>query len=185
MLQNSEKIIKQFQKGNKLAFRQIFEEYYIGLRSFSFNYTGDELVGEDFVQDAFLLLWENKSSFEEEMAIKSYLFTTVRNKCLNFLRHEIVKSNNIGQLKELESSQTYRDYLLEEEVHTKVYDAIKDLSHQTRSVVVMSMNGLSNPEIAAELEISVNTVKTIKSRAYKTLREKLKGVSLLLFMLYF
>ena len=65
-----------------------------------------------------------------------------------------------------------------------LYEAIKDLSEKSRDIVIMTLNGSSNIDIAKELNISVNTVKTVKLRAYRVLRKRLKGIQwLLLFLL--
>ena len=74
--------------------------------------------------------------------------------------------------------------ILEDEVNTMLYEAIKDLSEKSRDIVIMTLNGSSNIDIAKELNISVNTVKTVKLRAYRVLRKRLKGIQwLLLFLL--
>lgn len=181
----NERLIEQLHQGNRLIFRQIFDEYYSGLRSFAYKYIEDDTITEDFVQEAFLSLWENKKEFNNKASIKSYLFTLVRNNCLNHLRHQKVRYKNSEELKNLSLEQTFKDLYLEEEVHTMVYDAIKDLSTKARRVVIMSMNGVSNPEIAEELNVSVNTVKTTKLRAYKILRNRLKGVSWVVLSIFF
>lgn len=74
---------------------------------------------------------------------------------------------------------------MEEEVHALIYETIKGLSVQSRRVVLMTMEGYSNPEIAEKLQISPNTVKTLKLRAYRTLRERLSGVHWLMFLLLY
>lgn len=63
------------------------------------------------------------------------------------------------------------DYLIKEEAFRILDKAIKTLSPQTQQVLNLSLRGLSVKEIAKDLKISVNTVKTVKSRAYKLLRE--------------
>ena len=74
--------------------------------------------------------------------------------------------------------------ILEDEVNTMLYEAIKDLSEKSRDIVIMTLNGSSNIDIAKELNISVNTVKSVKLRAYRVLRKRLKGIQwLLLFLL--
>ena len=76
------------------------------------------------------------------------------------------------------------DFILENEIHEELYRALKDLPEQSRRVVVMTMHGLSNQEIASQLNISQNTVKTLKLKAYRVLRERLKNVHwFLLFLL--
>ena len=64
-----------------------------------------------------------------------------------------------------------------------LYVAIDQLPPQTRNVILLNLEGKTSPEVAEELGISVNTVKTIKLRAYRVLRERLKGIQWLLLLL--
>ena len=95
---------------------------------------------------------------------------------MNHIRDEKTKSEIDDKLNVLESESFFEETIIEEEVSSEVYEAIKDLSPQARKIVILSMNGLTNPEIAEDLQVSVNTVKTLKKVAYKKLRERLKGI---------
>lgn len=176
-------LLQQLGKGNRIVFKQLFEAYYHPLHGFAKKFISDSDVCNDIVQESFVGLWAKRKDISNSSAIKSYLYSSVRNASLNFLRNEEIKSRNQEQILALSSDWYYEDSLLEEEVHSQIYDAIKELSPQTRKVIVFAMNGSSNAEIAEELDISVNTVKTLKQRAYKFLRERLEGVHWILLLL--
>ncbi len=175
--------IEQFRQGNALVYKKIFDEYYPAIRSFAYSFIQDDNINEDIVQDAFMKLWERREQFTTLEVIKSYLYTIVKNDSLNYIRQEQIHDKHKDRIKVIEEPQFFVDHVLEEEVHFQIHKAIKDLSAQSKKVIGMSMTGYSNPEIAQKLNISVNTVKTIKKRAYSTLRKKLKGVYWILFFM--
>ena len=182
-MENDHLLIRQLREGNRLVFKKLFEHYYNPLRGFSGKFVDDSAACDDLVQEAFVGLWNKREQISDGRAIKSYLYSTVRNACLNYLRHEKVKTKNQDDILALSSDWYFEDSSIEEEVHAEIYEAIKDLSPQSRRVVVLSMNGLSNPEIAEELDVSLNTIKTLKKRAYQSLRERLKGMHWVLLLL--
>lgn len=179
----NELLLKQLAEGNRKVFKSIFEDYYRPLCGFSRKFIDDSDVCDDIVQESFLGLWNKRSEIASYNAIKSYLYSSVRNACLNHLRHTDVRNRNEEQIKKLSSDWYSEDSLIEEEVHAQIYEAIKELSPQSRKVIIMTMNGLTNPEMAAELDVTVNTVKTLKKRGYQILRERLKGIHWVLLLL--
>ena len=72
--------------------------------------------------------------------------------------------------------------IIEEEVHREIIAAIEKLPPERRKIVELSMMGFSQEEIADKLEISVNTIKTQKRKAYAFLREELQH--LFVFLLF-
>lgn len=177
-------LIKKFNAGEALAFRELFDRYYLPVKSYAYHYVNDGEIAEDFVQDAFIGLWENRCSFSCFPAIKSFLHISVRNSCLNYLRHKQVQRRNERGLVSWLTEDCEQQFMLEEEVHSLVHRAIRNLSPQARRVIIMTMGQASNSEIAESLNVSVNTVKTIKLRAYRTLRERLESVYWLLIIFY-
>ena len=162
--------------------KRLFERFYLPLRSFAFRHVGDDSITEDFVQTAFLNLWERRENFRLVSAVKGFLYLNVRNACLNYLKRKRVEARHEQELAREMSEQESVDAALEEEVTALVYEALKELSEQARRIVLQTMEGASNAEIAERLEISVNAVKTLKLRAYRILRERLKGIQWLLFL---
>jgi RNA polymerase sigma factor (sigma-70 family) len=83
-------IIGHIKKGDRKAFRAVFDEYFNALAAFGYKYISDQFVVEDLVQEAFISFWEKREDFNHINAVKSFLYTSVRNKCLNHLKHQTV-----------------------------------------------------------------------------------------------
>lgn len=85
-------IVLEFSRGGEKAFRMLYDRYVVALRYFAAKYVDDEAAIEDVVQDAFVALWEKRTEFRVENAVKSYLYKAVRNDCLNLIRHRQVEN---------------------------------------------------------------------------------------------
>ncbi|WP_289054089.1 RNA polymerase sigma factor [Carboxylicivirga marina] len=176
--------IQRIKSGNSQAFKEMFEEFYTPLCSFAYKYLKDSVSSADVVQDVFLTIWNSHTDFSNVGALRSYLFTSVRNSCLNAIRNAKVNEHTKDVFPDVQCHDTADEYEIETMVYAEVHKAIKHLSPQAREVVIHSMNGLTNIEIAEELKVSVNTIKTMKKRAYKSLREKLGGMRWVLVILF-
>lgn len=171
MEQNALNAIPQI---DKKAFKSIFDRHYKPLCAFGCRYIKDAFVTEDLVQEVFSSLWEKKSDFNHENAIKSYLYTSVRNKCLNHLKHKAVLQKHEERLiYELESQSFFTQHLIEEDTFNQLYVEVEGLPKAAKKVILLALKGLKNKEIAAALSISENTVKTQKKIAYSKLKKKL------------
>jgi len=178
---DTDQLMTGIKRGEVNSFKQFFENFYPSLCLFANKYTRDPDISLDIVQEAFVYFWNKKKDFSSIRSAKSYLFKYVKNRGLNYLRdQEKQKGLNYEQL---DSEIFFRDNLIEEETYQAIYDAIKYLPPQGQKVIELSLDGLKNQEIAFELDISINTVKTIKLRAFKVLREKLKNNVFALFLL--
>ncbi len=125
----------------------------------------------DIVQDAFAYFWNRRSEIHSISSAKCYLFKYVKNRSINYLRDRRVET---AYLKRIETKKFASNTIIEEETHHIIYNAIQLLSPQGQRVIEMTLDGLKNHEIAIQLGISLNTVKTIKGRAFKALRVELK-----------
>ena len=166
--------VKNIRKGNKEAFKKVFDTYFNALCAFGIRYISDRSVVEDMVQDVFISFWEKRQDFDHINAVKAFLYTSVRNKCLNQLKHQLVIQKNEKELiRELESEQFFANHIIEEEVFNQLTTEIRNLPKSSQDIMILVLNGLTNSEIADELNISVNTVKTQKKIAYSKLKHKL------------
>ncbi len=169
---------------DKKIFDKIYDQYYKGLVGFAYSFLNDQISSEDIVQDLFCYLWEKKLSFTNSVSLKSYLYKSIQNNCLNLLRHQkIANKYSEEQLKILETEEDLQKRILTEEVYRLLYQGIEGLSEKRKNVIILGMKGYRNEEIAEMLEISKNTVKTHKKVGYQMLREKMKDHELLLFIL--
>lgn len=163
------------------SFKKFFESFYPSLCLFANKYLKDPEASLDIVQDAFVTIWNRRNEVQSINSAKSYLFKYAKNRSLNYLRdQEQRKRINFEQL---DTEIFFRDNLIEEETYQEIYEAVRNLPPQGQRVIELSLDGFKNQEIADELNISVNTVKTIKLRAFKGLREELKENIFELFVL--
>lgn len=171
------KIITRLKEGDQTAFEILFRFYYPGLVVFASQITFDKDEAAEIVQDFFVRLWEKRSAIKDAASLKSYFFTSVKNRSLNYLNKAEIQTQTIEQLKYLaENSVLYEpDIFVESELQEKIKAAINKLPARCGEIFVMSrFQGLSNDEIATNLDISKRTVETQISNALKVLRLELK-----------
>lgn len=181
----NESIIKRVNAGDRTAFKLIFDQYYKALCAFTYKYIPNPPEIDDIVQDVFMSFWEHNKDFDHINSIKAFLYTSTRNKCLNNLKHKLVKQKHEAALiYELESDHFFTQHVIEEEIFNQLYQEIKDLPASAQKIMLLALKGLKNKEIAAKLNISENTVKTQKKISYARIKEnigpKLNGILLCL-----
>ena len=173
---------------NNNNFKFFFQEYFEPVFQFARKYTENDAIARDFTQDAFIKLYEKRKDFDVIEKAKSFLYTTTRNLCLNHLKHKKIEHQYFQEVK-IEDEEAEEQFYLEEVTYQETLRilraAIDQLPPQTREVILVSLDGKNNNEIAETLDISVNTVKTLKKNAYKSLRESLgsRNLYILLFLL--
>jgi RNA polymerase sigma-70 factor (ECF subfamily) len=170
-------LVELIRSGHHESFRDLFNFYYPGLVLYATQLTTNKTQSEEIVQDFFVRFWERHHMLKPANSLKNYLFTSVRNSCFNYLRHQKIKAEYINELEQLSLDHLLYDpdlYVVSELQET-IIRAIEALPERCREVFVMSrFKGKRNEEIAADLQISVRTVETQISKALKTLRVQLK-----------
>ena len=164
-------------------YKNIFDKLYASLCLFSNKYVNNIEVSKDVVQDVFIKIWEDKVEFKNEDTIKSYLYTAVKNKSLDYLKTKRYKTTDRFSLKEMEKLETEPFFLREVviiETSNIIENAINTLPNRCAQIIQLSIKGYTNAEIASELDISINTVKTQKKIAYKRLKPLLKDYFILI-----
>lgn len=165
---------------DRSVFKVFYEENFSSIVMFADKYLNDMEAAADIAQECFIRLWCGDMTFETEDKVKGFLYTTARNLALNELKHSAIVTGYV-QKGMLESEEYFRDNVMEEEVYAVLYKAIDKLAPQSRNVILLSLQELSNGEIAEQLGISVNSVRTLKQNAYKKLKGLLKDYFYLLF----
>ncbi|TRZ45068.1 RNA polymerase sigma factor [Robertkochia solimangrovi] len=155
-------------------FKGLFERLFPSLCMLATRILDDDEKGKDIAQEAFVKLWEkDNQDFTDENALRAYMYVLVKNACISQLRKD-KRINNTALHDNLHiTDQEYLNQILREETYRLLHQAISELSPQAEQVVTLTLKGYSNELIGAELGISVNTVKTVKKRAYKALKQKL------------
>jgi len=161
---------------------------------FAYKFTGDLQVSQDIVQDAFLKLWEISPSLNAFEVPRAYLFQSIKNSCLNHIRHIKIRHSVEGKLTshlmEAEKnlflcSDDPLQSLLEQDIQRKIDEIVQLMPEKCQEVFLMSRNDmLKNREIAEKMGVSVKMVEKQISKALIILRTNLSDyLSILLFFL--
>lgn len=176
-----EQIAASIRAGDEASFEALFRAWYPRLVGFAGRYLGRGPEAEEMVQDAFCKLWENRTDFQPTASLGGYLFATVRNRCLNQLKHQQVRLSKQEAIAERlqdrgRGAQPDED-LQAKDLKIRIDDAIAELPGRCREAFELSRyEGKKYQEIAAEMGISVRTVEVQIGKALKLLREALKDV---------
>ncbi len=174
-------LFNKVKQGDVNAFRELFNQLYPSMCVIARHYVEDTLA-EDIAQDVFIKLWSEREKLLGVQSVKNYLYVSVKNHCLNHLWHIKVEEKYISNFDRDELFQ-FNNKVIEEETYRILKQAIDKLPEQRRNIMILTLKGLKNQEIAERLGISVNTVKTLKYKSLKVLKEKLKDYFYLLLLL--
>lgn len=166
-----------------IEFRSFFESFYPALVHFCQRYVGDTEVSKDIAQEGFIRLHEKKSAFSDELKAKSFLYETAKNLCLDLMKHQLVEEKYLLYRQGAEEDEeAFCREMIREEAFTVLYAAISQLPLQSRRIIEACLQGRSNREIAELLDVTENTVKTLRQNAYHKLRELLPRHIFVLFI---
>jgi RNA polymerase sigma-70 factor (ECF subfamily) len=167
--------IKGLRSGRERAYEQLFADYYKPLSLFALRYVIDLETAKEIVQDLFVALYENRKSLLITNSLKSYLYQSVRNRCLNHLKHIQVDRRHMENLKlNQELSEDLEANIEKGELEARIFQIVSDLPPRCQDIFKKSrVKGMKNKEIAEHLDISIRTVETQISNALKILRTKL------------
>lgn len=178
-------------QGDKEAFERLFQKYYVMLCDYAWSYLNDADETEDAVQDVFVYVWNHRGEIHANGSVKAYLFASVKHRALNILKHRAVERSHSPLLVEFLEDLGREEYSEEEAFQLKqIRLAIEALPSQCRLVFMKScLEGKKYKEIAEELHISVNTVKSHILKAYRSIHEYVgssssHSASFLFFALY-
>ena len=171
-----ELLISGLARRDKIVFDYIFNYYYSTLCAFSMQFLNDKDVVEDLVQDFFVSLWMEAPVRKINSSLKSYLFSGVKNRCLDYQKHQKVDQKyRRYTFFFANNDENYADnFLAESELRHAIEKCVEKLPPRCREIFEMSrLRGLSNQEIAIELGISKRTIEVQISNALKVLRKEL------------
>lgn len=181
-------IINALQKGDVKIFKLLFDNYYNDLVKFAVRIIYKPEVAEEIVQDIFERLWLRRQEVEISHTISSYLYTSVRYRCINFLKSKIknvVLEDDISKLDNKDENTPYDD-LIFNNLTEALKASIETLPEQCQVIFKLSRNaGLSNSEIAEQLGISPKTVENQVTIALKKIREYLQKNWYVFFLFFF
>lgn len=158
------------------AFKELFREFHNSLVLFAMGFVEQQDVAEDIVQEVFIVVWERDSRYPTYNALRSFLYNSVKNSCLNYLKHKNVEQKYLASLGLEDDKEDMDMKIMEEELYRMLFRTIDELPDKCRNIFLLHLDGKRNEEIALLLNLSVLTVKTQKKRAMQYIREHLGGV---------
>ncbi|GAA3650937.1 RNA polymerase sigma factor [Flavivirga jejuensis] len=171
--------------GDENAFRHLFNLYYDRLVAYIVTYTHDKMTSEDIVQQAFINFWYAKDKLKDFKSPKSYLYTIAYNEFINTINKEKRQNNilNIVYENALRDRIEEDHEALERRVN-KMNQIIQTLPPKCRQTLEMNkIKGMKYQEIAETTGVSVKTVESQMSLAFKKIRKGFEKENLhLLFM---
>ena len=179
-----DEILRLLRDGDKRGLELLFKQFYKPLVMYAAKFVGCPEDAEDAVQDVFVKLWESRQFESIERNVRSYLYQSVYNRCMDMLEA------NRGIRVELSDNVlgfTEEDKPNAEEWNTRmeeIYAAIENLPPRTRTIFkAIMLEGQPYKKVADEQHVSVNTIKTTLQRALTTLREELGDKAFLTLLL--
>jgi RNA polymerase sigma-70 factor (ECF subfamily) len=172
-------LFERIQKNDLPAYEIIFKRYYGELYRFAFSYLREATIAEEIAQEVFLYIWEKRKKITIQTTLKTYLYSAVKNKCLNYIRLELPRQQSTADISEvvIGISEKHHDEGENERLKKYIQTAINNLPTKCRQIFMLSRNaGMTYDEIAEELNLSKKTVENQMGIALKKLRESLDGV---------
>lgn len=178
-------IVQGLRQDRQDTFETMFKAWYNPLCNYAHGFLGSRDEAEETVQSVFIHLWEKRKEIDIESSLKSYLYRSVRNSCMNVLKHEKVKRehaafalHNGGEI-----SNNVAGDLMASELETRIANALLKLPEQCRLVFKMSrFEELKYAEIAEKLGVSIKTVENQMGKALRIMREQLQDYLTLLML---
>lgn len=167
------------------AYRELFQLFYRYLVLFAVRYVQLQEPAEDIVQEVFVGLWKGNKKWNSLHGFRAFLYESVKNGCLNYLKHKKQEQRYVAYALETgeiqEETENYA--LMREEIYRRMYRIVEELPEGCRKVFEQHLSGKKNDEIAQLFHISVETVKAQKKKAVRILRERLGDLYVLVVLL--
>ena len=179
-MNSSETILDLLKKDESGAFRLLFDRYYDNLLLYCYHILNDLEAAEDIVQDLFVQVWERDTCYSSYYGFKNFLYNSVKNASLDYLKHKEVEGKYIKYtILHAESGEEPELEIMENEIYRRLYQVLDELPKRCKEVFKYYLEGKKNKEIAELLQISELTVKTQKRNAINYIRERLGALYVL------
>jgi RNA polymerase sigma-70 factor (ECF subfamily) len=181
-------LVPLVQKGMKAAYQELFERYAPRIYQFSLSYLKNELDAEGLVQDVFLKIWERRDKLDSTKNIKAFIFKIAINSIYDLIRRRNIEHafQDFTRAQENSYTDTTWHTIIWDEMLMNLDELVKQMPEQRRKIFRMSREkGLSNDEIARELNLSKRTVENQLYRAIAFLKKHFDTNSLFALLFFY
>ena len=172
---NQRQLVDAARRGERDAFRALFETFKDRVYSIALRFTGDESLAMDIAQDVFVKLFASIGEFRGDAAFATWVYRLVVNQCLDHRRRSWRMMPIADDLLAvLRAPGDSLDSMLHTEMRERVRKAVDKLPAELKMVIVLRYTeGLSYDEIAEVLGCATGTVASRLNRAHKVLERRL------------
>ncbi|HLT53519.1 MAG TPA: RNA polymerase sigma-70 factor [Flavobacteriaceae bacterium] len=174
---SDDEILQFLKDGDHLAYTEIYDRYSGHLYIFAYKRLKSREEAKDLIHELFLKLWADRETIAEKYNLIAYLYSALRNRIINLIARQKVSTRYIESFNQYlgEFGNNDTDFLVRQKDLQQLIEAeIANLNPRTRKVFELSRkSNLTRKEIATELDISEETVKSHMHTALKVLKSKL------------
>ena len=185
----SEDLFQAFQKGDMIAFKQYYKEYYPRINYFIQTVVSDQTDAEDIAANCFVRFWKSYSKVKNPEHLNNLLYNIARNLCIDHLRAKKRNQQGTEALLEMLRDPSYLEGAqVDSDLLAKLHQYIGELGDKPQKVLwLLYRDGLGYAEIAEQLGMTVNNVYQLRNRGIGYLKSKMLKPALLplLLSLYF
>jgi RNA polymerase sigma-70 factor (ECF subfamily) len=170
-----EELMAQVQRRDQEAFTRLLDRHLAGLRNFLIRTTGNAADADEVAQEAFLRIWSHAKNWQpDRVRFTTWLFRIARNLAID--RHRKHRETNDENLEQVVDDAPDTGHTIDAERRRKMMqNAIAHLPERQRTALVLChFDGMSNPDAAAVLEITVEALESLLARARRTLKNALR-----------
>ena len=166
-------------------FEHLFHKYYGYLCMTANAVLHDPALAEDIVQEFYISYWNKQNEIHVSAAFRTYAKRAVTNDCIDYLRRQKVMDKKSSSLEVEQDHNPEAEAELQDQTQLKyqrIVDLVAELPESRKEILILhAVERLSYAQIAEKQGVSINTVRTQLTRAYKSLRAK---ASLLLMAIF-
>ena len=172
---NDEQWLRLLMQGEVVGLQHLIRVYFPILRRYAIKVLNTTTFAEDIVEDVIVKMWERKETFTCPDEIKGFLYTSVRNSCINSIRsrqREHARFHAFTQMHEQEADISFGSEIIYSEVLADLRKSVDTLPVKMREVFILShFKEMSNQDIANHLNLSQQTVRNQKTRAFRLVKQ--------------
>lgn len=172
---DDKELLKKIRKGDIDAFETLFRRYYSALYNYAYMFVKQKDDAEEIVQDLFFTIWKNKTNLNISSSFKSYVYRSVYNNSVQFLRRKHKSVSLEEGDTEKNTGRDDPDSVQLQQLTETIENVLRSLPERSRRIFELSrFEGLRYHEIAEKLAISIKTVEANMSKVLKTFRKYLR-----------
>lgn len=171
-------LFNKIKKGDIGSFESIFRKYYLPLYYYSLSIVNDSNTAEEVIQELFYIVWKNREKIQIRQSLNSYLYQSVLNNSLQYLKHHSLREeyNNYVKNESESSYSSIPDNEMEyKELNKIINDTLAKLPDRRRKIYLLHKEEqFKYKEIADKLSLSIKTIESEMTKTYKELKREIE-----------